>query len=44
MSPFIRIVMAEVRDWAREASPSTPRPREYLDLTAGDEVVTLPLD
>jgi arginine N-succinyltransferase len=44
VSPFIRIVMAEVRDLGESGVGIDAECAQYLDLKVGDEVVTLPLD
>ena len=44
VSPFIRIVMAEVRDLGERGVGIDADTARHLDLNAGDEVVTLPLD
>jgi arginine N-succinyltransferase len=43
-SPFIRIVMSELRDLGDRGVGIDADTARYLDLKAGDEVVTLPLD
>ena len=43
-SPFIRIVMSEVRDLADRGVGIDTETARHLDLQVGDEVVTLPLD
>jgi arginine N-succinyltransferase len=43
-SPFIRIVMAEVRDLGESGVGIDADCARYLELAVGDEVVTLPLD
>jgi len=44
VSPFIRIVMAEIRDLGERGVGIDADTAQYLDLKAGDEIVTLPLD
>jgi arginine N-succinyltransferase len=44
VSPFIRIVMGEVRDLGDGGVAIDSDCAQHLDLKAGDEVVTLPLD
>ena len=44
VSPFIRIVMAEIRDLGERGVGIDADTAQHLDLKAGDEVVTLPLD
>jgi arginine N-succinyltransferase len=43
-SPFIRIVMAEVRDLGDRGVGIDAETARHLELGAGDEVITLPLD
>ena len=44
ISPFIRIVTAELRDYGERGVGLDTDSAQYLDLHAGDEVVTLPLE
>jgi arginine N-succinyltransferase len=44
ISPFIRIVMAEMRDLGERGVSIDADTARHLDLKPGDEIVTLPLD
>jgi arginine N-succinyltransferase len=44
VSPFIRIVMSEVRDLGERGVAIDAETARHLELAVGDEVVTLPLD
>jgi arginine N-succinyltransferase len=44
VSPFIRIIMGEVRDLGDRGVGIDADTARHLDLTTGDEIVTLPLD
>jgi arginine N-succinyltransferase len=44
VSPFVRIVMAEVRDLGERGVGIDADCAQYLELKVGDEVITLPLD